>query len=243
MDEWHWRRVASPRERVFPRLDSLQTLRVFLEFQVHVEWVSMVLLKTLQQRLTGAAQPWRPSLLPGEVMRALNLTVTAEESDRAADGSVMSRYELCLAAMDEIGADTAPARDFVRTQQTWLLPQAVAPFVRRHLWLAGSGSSEEVAVAFLAGRDSVELSPELFSAAVETLRGHTDAYPRLVRYLDRRLMVDDGPARAWPGRLVTHLVGSDGRRRERVEDAFERARELNDRLWDGLLARLDRATA
>lgn len=206
MDEWHSRRVASRRERVFPRLDSLQTLRAFLEYRVHVEWVSMVLLKTLQQRLTGAALPWRPSLLPGDVVRALDLTVTAEESDRAADGHVMSRYELCLAVMDEIGADPAPTRDFVRTQRGWLLPQAVAPFVRWHLWLAGSGASEEVAVAFLAGRDSVELSPEVFSAAVETLRGQADAFPRLVRYLDRRLMMDDEPAR------VARAAGDASRR-------------------------------
>ena len=76
----------------------------------------MSLLKSLQRELTCVSVPWTPSVDP-ESARLILSIVLDEEADVRADGRIQSHFAWYLEAMDEIGADTAPARDLVEAQR------------------------------------------------------------------------------------------------------------------------------
>ncbi len=134
-------------------------------------WDFMSLLKTLQQRLTCVGVPWLPPA-DATAARLVNEIVLGEETDEIAPGRFVSHFDLYLAAMTEIGADTGPVRQFVvGTLRTC------------------AASTLEVAASFLLGRE--DLVPAMFRpmlAELEKAGVKCDTY-RL--YLERHVYLDE----------------------------------------------------
>ena len=97
---------------VYEHLDSIEAVRVFMEFHCYPVADFMCLLKSLQQRLTVLSVPWFPPVNT-QAARFINEIVVAEESDEARYGGFISHYEMYIEAMREVGADTGRVEHFV----------------------------------------------------------------------------------------------------------------------------------
>ena len=98
-------------------VDSLDRLRQFMQIHVFAVWDFMSLVKRLQNEVTCRRLPWLPPIR-AQVARFANEVVLGEESDVGPDGKAASHFELYLAAMDEVGADTAVARSLMKKTST-----------------------------------------------------------------------------------------------------------------------------
>lgn len=227
--------------RLYQLLDSPEAVRVFMEHHCFAVWDFMTLLKALQRRLTCVELPWRPSSTPAEAVRFINEIVVGEESDLDAEGKPSSHYEMYLRAMEEVGADTRPIREFVATQDTDRLPKGVRPFVEHHLALAEQGTDEEVAAAFLYGRE--KLIPEMFTAIVAALGERRAAHcPQLVYYLERHIELDGDEHGPMAERLLDYLIGGSELRRDWAITAGLKSLEMRKQLWDATASAIRRAT-
>jgi hypothetical protein len=223
---------------VYRRLDSLASLRVFMEAHVFAVWDFMSLVKTLQQRLTCVCAPWLPPNDPVSA-RLINEIVLAEESDQVDGGRCGSHFDLYLEAMDEVGANSQPIRRFLAALRQGQ-PMAAAlgnteassatkAFVLNTMATV-ERSTHEVAASFLLGREA--LIPMMFERVLAVTH-ETDA-PMLNWYLARHIEVDGdehGPA-GW--RLLERLCERDARRWSEAEVSARRALLARNRLWDAV---------
>ena len=227
------RRSAIARHPVFDGLGTVAGLRRFMAHHVFAVWDFMLLLKTLQRRLTGGADPWLPPA-DTEAARLINEIVLGEESDRLPDGRVVSHFDLYRQAMAEVGASTGPVDAMIEVLRAGRdLEDALAwapPAARRFvLTTAGicRGPTPAVAGAFLFGRET--LIPAMFEAALARLDAARIEAPSLTLYLARHIDVDGqhhGPlATALLDRLC---VDADARRA--ALDAAEAALDARARL-------------
>jgi len=222
---------ALTRHKLYDMLDSLPAVRVFMEHHVFAVWDFMTLLKSLQRRLTCVQVPWRPASADTEAVRFINEIVLGEESDLDAQGKPASHYEMYLAAMEEVGADTRAVREFVEMRDFHRLPEGVRSFVAYNLRLAGEGTDEEVAAAFLFGRE--KLIPAMFDRIVTALGpGAARDCPTLLFYLQRHIEVDSDEHGPLAQRLLDGLVGDNESLRQRALQAGLDALKLRRQLWD-----------
>jgi hypothetical protein len=131
----------------------------------------MCLLKALQRIVTCVEIPWVPTG-DAQLRRFINEIVLGEECDETPTGHYSSHFELYLAAMREIGADTKPAENFVRMLQGGHLiyvalkdseiPQPAQDFVLRTMDVVNVGHPHALAAAFSIGREN--LIPAMFTA-------------------------------------------------------------------------------
>ena len=90
---------------VYRMVNSLDSLRLFMEHHVFAVWDFMSILKRLQQLQTGISVPWLPKS-HRTVSRFINEIVLAEESDEDGRGGYISHFELYREAMLDCGAST-----------------------------------------------------------------------------------------------------------------------------------------
>jgi hypothetical protein len=231
-------RSALRNHRIYPQLDSLSALRLFMEAHVFAVWDFMSLVKTLQQRLTCVRAPWLPPLDPISA-RLINEIVLAEESDQVGSELCGSHFDLYVRAMDEVGADSRPIRGFVGALR---LGQPVAAALAN---TSASGatkafvlntmatverSTHEVAASFLLGREAV--IPMMFERVLAVTRG-IDA-PMLNWYLARHIEIDGAEHEPAGWRLLTRLCQDDTRRWSQAEVSARRALLARSRLWDAV---------
>lgn len=224
------------RHPVYAHLGDPAALRVFMASHVFAVWDFMSLLKTLQQRLTCVSVPWFPHA-DTTAARLVNQIVLGEETDEVAPGTFMSHFDLYLAAMTEVGADTRPVRQFMARLRegipaksalfTLPIPETTRQFVVGTLRTCAA-STLEVAASFLLGRE--DLVPAMFRpilAELEKAGVKCDTY-RL--YLERHIHLDEEQHGPMAKRLLGSLCGTD-------EDKWRMATAVAARksLWDGVL--------
>lgn len=224
---------------VFDTLASPMGLQRFMAHHVFAVWDFMLLLKTLQQRLTGGADPWLPPADP-HAARLINEIVLGEESDALPDGRVMSHFDLYLSAMAEVRADRGPVRSLVEQLRAGqrldvalsAAPSAAAAFVRRTASLCRK-PTPAVAGAFLFGRET--LVPAMFETALDRLAASGVDAPDLRLYLARHVEVDG----AHHGPMATALLArlcSDPVSQEAAITGAEEALAARRALWDAVAA-------
>ena len=118
---------------IYQSVNDLKSLHTFMEHHVYCVWDFMSLLKALQKELAPTGAPWFPSK-NGNICRLINEIVLAEESDTASSLNhkhrFISHYEMYIQAMEEVGANTAPIKNFLKEAQlngvkTALLAEAI----------------------------------------------------------------------------------------------------------------------
>lgn len=235
-------RFAAPRAALaaHPVFDTLQSpagLRRFMAHHVFAVWDFMLLLKTLQQRLTGGADPWLPPT-DTHAARLINEIVLGEETDALPDGRVMSHFELYLSAMAEVGADQGPVGSLVERLRAGhpldaaldTAPPAAAAFVRETA-RACRMPTPAVAGAFLFGRET--LVPAMFETALARLAAAGVDAPDLRLYLARHVEVDGEHHGPMATALLERLCRDDAATEAAVRGA-EDALSARRALWDAV---------
>ena len=226
---------------VYSRVADVAALRVFMESHVFAVWDFMVLLKTLQKRLTCVDALWLPSK-DTDSARLVNEIVLAEETDEVRAGDYFSHFGLYLSAMREVGANTRPALSFIDALTGGIIPelammplavsQSTRDFVNSTLEIAGR-SSHEVAAAFLFGRE--EITGPMFRQILRKLEEyHGRPCPAFRLYLRRHIHLDETQHVPMGRKLLENLCKDDSMKwRESLAAALE-ALEARRRLWDGV---------
>jgi hypothetical protein len=201
----------------------------------------MSLLKTLQRRLTCVDVPWLPPA-DTEAARLVNEIVLGEESDEVTPGRYTSHFDLYLAAMKEIGANSVPILRFIgllargvpagRALKGLPVPRSTKGFVLCTLRTCRAATLD-VAASFLLGRE--DLVPAMFREIIAELeeRGTSCASFRL--YLDRHVHLDE----KWHGpmakKLLRRLCGDDPQKWRVAREVARQALGARRELWDGVL--------
>jgi len=229
---------------LYPRLQTLENLQVFMEHHVFAVWDFMSLLKTLQRRLTCVNVPWVPQGEPA-VRALINEIVLGEESDRSPDGRPNSHFELYLEAMHEAGATTTAMDEFIcllcdgveveAALAKVRAPECVRDFLAGTFQIIREGKIHAVAAAFTYGRE--DLIPSMFGELVGSLNTQFPGKVETLRYYLERHIQLDGDEHGELGRqMVASLCGNDPLRWEEAREAAVRVLEQRLALWDGITA-------
>jgi hypothetical protein len=232
------------RHPVFSAIADLDDLRQFMEWHAFAVWDFMTLLKRLQRDLTGVSLPWTPPANP-RAARLINEIVLAEESDLLPDGGALSHFELYLAAMREIGAETAQIESFVEQLKNGISLEAalaraglaapVAAFVRSTLQTAMNGEIEQVLGSFFFGRENV--IPAMFQGLLQSWKLDPQAAPQFVHYLSRHIEIDQEHGKMTEA-IIEEIVGDDPKRQEGLLNSALAALRQRHALWNALHERI-----
>ena len=244
--EWLLQQVATQREAVvnhplYQQVNSPTSLRVFMENHSFAVWDFMSLLKALQKHTTCVSVPWFP-VGDAQARRLVNSIVLDEESDQVGDGQPISHYEMYLASMKEVGANTDAIETFVcLVQQGHLLanalresdaPDAAQRFVLATMDLVNQDKPHALASAFTIGRE--DAIPEMFTRLLPTL----PAAPMMRAYLERHIEVDGGEHKHHGFALVGRLCGDSMTLWDEAADAGRCALQARADLWDAISQKL-----
>ncbi|OYW16823.1 MAG: mangotoxin biosynthesis-involved protein MgoB [Planctomycetales bacterium 12-60-4] len=232
---------------IYSAVQDLQALQLLMREHAFAVWDFMSLLKRMQQVVTCNQIPWTPAADP-EASRFILEIVLGEEADDDGRGGYLSHFEMYREAMRELQADTVPINRFlhsIQAREPWedalrqctILPET-QDFVRFSLQTALNGQPHEVAAAFFHGREDV--IPDMFSRLVETIRGQGAQVERLRHYLQRHIEVDGDHHGPLARRLLNRLCADDPVKMAEAEATACAALRHRIRLWDGVLAALNR---
>jgi hypothetical protein len=231
---------------IYTQVNTPERVRILMKHHAFAVWDFMSLLKKLQQQVTTIEVPWVPRK-HADYARFINEIVLGEETDEHLNGGYISHFELYLQAMDEVGADTAPIRDFVgrvangihpydALQEDERIPQSVSAFVRHTLELALHGEAHEVASAFFFGRE--DLIPDMFQRLVDEVEANGLQADGLKYYLRRHIELDGDEHGPLAERLLHSLCAGDPQKIAAAEDVAKRSLQARISLWDGVLAEI-----
>ncbi|MCW3462395.1 DUF3050 domain-containing protein [Chitinophaga nivalis] len=241
--------IAATREEVvhhplYATLETLQDVRMFMQYHVYAVWDFMSLLKGLQQQLTCVEVPWIPKG-SAATRYLINEIVTGEESDVDMNGDRCSHFELYERAMQQAGADTQQIKAIIAAANAGksigailaesALPEAVKGFLGFTFDVIASGQAHIMAAVFTFGRE--DLIPDMFYALVKDLAekfpGKLDTF---IYYLERHIEVDGDHHSQLAMQMVQELCGDD---QQKWTEAAEYARQSlywRNQLWSGILA-------
>jgi len=227
---------------LYAEVNLIPRLQRFMREHVFAVWDFMSLLKRLQRDFCGVGLPWRPPL-DAELARFVNDIVLAEESDVDGFGGFTSHFELYLAAMEQIGADTGPIQALMQQLsaigivgdllERLEINEETKAFVRFNLHLAEQGTTWEVAAAFCYGRE--DIIPEMFSRLLAPLAEQQLQSERFEYYLKRHVELDGETHGPLARKMVALLVDGDPGRLAEAQGAAQTAIEMRIRLWDGIM--------
>lgn len=238
MDNIYKKQAELTAHPVYKTFTDVESIRHFMSYHVFAVWDFMSLLKSLQIKLTCVDLPWRPSQYPAEMVRLINQIVTGEESDLDLEGNPTSHFDLYLKSMEEVGASTAPIREFLATLDYSLIPQGAREFVEYNIDLAKNGHVVEVASCFFFGRE--KLIPDMFQSMVDVLKKENVHAPTFLYYLERHIEVDSGEHGPLALKALSHLTSGDLKLEQLAERSGLRALEMRMALWDKVLETLPR---
>lgn len=222
---------------LFAELTDLERVRGFMQSHVWAVWDFMSLLKRLQRDITCVDVPWKPSSYSPAMVRFINQIVVGEESDVDEEGTPISHFQLYLAAMKEVGADTAPVEAFLQDFDLHRLPAHAREFTAQTLQTALQGDTVEVAASFFYGREKA--IPSMFQGMVDVLKASGVNCPKLMYYLERHIHVDGEEHGPLSEQCLSELCGNDAVKLQLAEQAGIAALRAREKFWDGTLLSLE----
>ncbi len=240
--------IAPEREKIvahplYAQLQTIEDIRLFMEYHVFAVWDFMSLLKGLQQQLTCVTIPWTPKGSPNTRF-LINEIVTGEESDIDAQGNRCSHFELYLQAMHQIGANTAPIMALIDAANTGTpvhkilhtapLPVAIREFLTFTFDVIASGKAHIMAAVFTFGRE--DLIPDMFYALVKDLHQKFPAQLDIFTYyLERHIEVDGDHHSLLAMEMIKELCGNDPEKWEEATAYAVQSLKWRHRLWSGII--------
>lgn len=227
---------------VYEAVANIEDLRCFMQHHVYSVWDFMSLIKYLQSAVAPTTYPWTPSG-DASVRRFINELVLEEESDAThVDGEFASHFELYQRAMAEIGADTAPIKNFIQSVresgidaalQSPFIPEASRRFSTQTFAFIQGNKPHEVAAALALGREHI--IPCIFRAILKRFGVSAQEAPIFHFYLNRHIHLDEDFHAPLSLRLLNSLCADD---EVKIQEALAAATTaVNARLefWDGVL--------
>ena len=236
------RLLANPLLATKP-IHSNAQLRVFMEHHVFAVWDFMCLAKSLQHSIAPSCNIWLPPIDKLSA-RLINEIITVEETDHTVDGkNYCSHFELYIQAMSEVGADTGPIKNFIKTVKSHdvyaalklkSVPNPARDFVETTISLISKNKPWVTCAAFLFGRES--LIPEMFQELISNQIVTPKTCPAFEYYLKRHIEVDgvndDGLGHSTMGKLMLDsLCNNNTSRYEEAKDTAILALQARDILW------------
>jgi hypothetical protein len=229
---------------IYGRISDRGDMTTFMEHHTFAVWDFMSLLKSLQRELTCVDVPWVPR--GSEVSRRLiNDIVLVEESDEL-NGGFTSHFELYVAGMAEAGADTTRIGTFVElvgeghdvaaALRVARVPAPAAEFVGTTFEIITGRPLHCRAAAFAFSRE--DLIPDMFDQVIK--KEGTDRFPLFCDYLARHIEVDGEEHTPMAMQMVADLCGDSDTRWEEAAETAKLALEARIRLWDGIVAAMER---
>ncbi len=228
---------------LYSKIDTIEALQKFMETHVFAVWDFMSLLKGLQIGLTCTTTPWVPTK-HRKTRKLINEIVFGEESDVDENGEPMSHFEMYIASMKEIGADTTQIEDFIKhikegksineAFETIEVSDAVKNFVNFTFEQFNSGKLHIIAAVFTFGRE--DLIPDMFIEIVKNISQNNNlSCEKLIYYLERHIEVDGGEHGPMALTMIDELCGADQQKWEEATIASKNALEHRIKLWNSLL--------
>jgi len=157
----------------------------------------------------------------------------------------VSHFDLYIGAMEEVGADTAPVKAFLKSVQrngiekalkTAKIPEPARQFMLTTFGFIGSEKTHIVAAAFALGREQV--IPGMFRALLADMNISKKKAPLFYYYLERHIHLDDELHGPLSLKLLSHLCkGSDAKLRA-ASKAGCAAIEARIAFWEGVRSAL-----
>ncbi len=228
---------------VYTQIKDLSGLQNFAQYHVFAVWDFMSLLKSLQINLTSVNLPWLP-VGSANTRYLINEIVLGEESDVDEQGNRISHFELYVAAMRQMGANTSLINDLIASLKLGRsineaislseLPVQVKQFLEFTFDIAQNAPVHVKAAVFTFGRE--DLIPDMFTQILNELYS---AYPDKVSffkyYIERHIEVDGGHHSHLALEMVSELCGNDTVKWEEAIDASIRSLEMRIKLWDAIM--------
>jgi hypothetical protein len=241
---------------VYAAVRNIDDLRRFMEHHVYSVWDFMSLLKYLQRHMADTQVPWMPTgdAAVTSAQRFINEIVLGEETDDGlpdakGNPTYVSHFDLYIGAMEEVGADTAPVKAFLKSVQrngiekalkTAKIPAPARKFMQTTFGFIATGKPHLVAAAFALGREQV--IPGMFRALLADMNISKRKAPLFYYYLERHIHLDDELHGPLSLRLLGHLCkGSDTKLRA-ASKAGRDAIEARIAFWSGVQAALPSTT-
>ena len=235
---------------LFESLANLLDLRRFMCAHVFAVWDFMSLLKRLQRDLTCVDVPWTPRR-DTIAARLINEIVLDEESGLGPDGEPISHLDLYLAAMREVGADTAQFEHFLQLVANGIdagdalhavcAPEHVRTFVNRTLRIAACEPTLAVMASVFHGRENV--IPHVLTALLQRWDIDERQAPRFVFYLKRHIEGDGDSRGPTAQRIIERMTADDPMRRDLFVHAAIESISARIALWEGVRESLREAEA
>lgn len=217
---------------LYPSVNSLISLRLFMQVHVYAVWDFMSLLKRLQQEITCISIPWRPSRFPKKMVRLINEIVLGEESDQDDKGNASDHFSLYLDAMSEVGANIKPILSTIDSLDISQLPGPIRKFVDFNFDMALNGELHQVAGVFFFGRE--KLIPDMFSGLLADLMNNNNesTFPQLKYYLERHIHLDGEEHSQLAYEMLNTLCEQDSQKVQEALHAGIKSLQLRSELWD-----------
>jgi hypothetical protein len=228
--------------KVYGHINTLEDLKIFMQFHVYAVWDFMSLLKTLQNNLTCTRVPWFP-VGNADTRYLINEIVVGEESDVDAEGNRISHFELYLKAMEQSGTATDAIRSFTKTlaktndfNQAYSIaqtPDAARSFVDYTFEIINSEKAYLQAAIFTFGRE--DLIPGMFISLINDLHEKfPDNISTFKYYLDRHIEIDGDHHSHLALQMTETLCGDDEALWKEAEVATIASLQRRLALWDGV---------
>jgi hypothetical protein len=228
---------------VYSQITDFEGLKQFAQYHVFAVWDFMSLLKSLQIGLTCVQIPWVP-VGTANTRFLINEIVAGEESDVDEHGNRISHFELYLAAMRQMGADTSKIDQLLALLKAGNaieeaidatdIPAEVKQFLQYTFQIAQHAPLHVKAAVFTFGRE--DLIPDMFT---EILNKIYDEHPNKVStfkyYIERHIEVDGGHHSQLALEMVATLCGDDENKWEEAAKASIKALETRSLLWNAIL--------
>ena len=233
---------------VYSRMNTVDDLKVFMQYHVYAVWDFMSLLKALQQHLTCTRVPWFPSA-SADSCYLINEIVVGEESDVDMNGERKSHFEIYLDAMQQCGADLVSVMSFINELQSsgnfdkaYTIsdtPAAAREFVDFTFDIINSNKPHLQAAIFTFGRE--DLIPGMFISLIQELHRHfPDSVSVFKYYIERHIEVDGDHHSQLALQMTANLCGNDVMLWQEAEDAVVHSLEKRIALWNGVYKQLEK---
>jgi len=226
---------------VYESVATIEDLQCFMEHHVYSVWDFMSLIKYLQSVIAPTSSPWIPRG-DASIRRFINELVLEEESDEThVAGEFSSHFELYHRAMEEIGANTKPSKDFIEAvsqqgiEYALALPGVPAPsrkFTSSTFQFIQQNRPHEIASALALGREHI--IPAMFRSILQRIGVSENEAPIFHFYLNRHIHLDEDFHAPLSLRLLNRLCENDDNKTQQAINAAHTAVNARIEFWDGV---------
>ena len=227
---------------IYGNIDSINSLKQFMESHVYAVWDFMSLVKKLQMDLTTTTLPWQPPE-NNAAARLINEIVWGEETDLDKDGNSVSHFEMYLNAMRQINANTQKieklldrlkgGNDIFDTIDRAGLPEYVVNFLNFTFRIIEEGKTHKIAAVFTFGRE--DLIPDMFISMIKKMNIENERkFDQIIYYFERHIEVDGDSHGPMALDMIKNLCGSDPLKWEEAISASKSALQKRISLWNGI---------